>query len=58
VVWDNDQVAGVAINVIHQDTIGETDDLVVRRPRKDISYNMLSMPTRRVFPLDTVLNFM
>jgi len=32
VAWDDDQVAGAAINVIHQGTWGETDDLFVRRP--------------------------
>lgn len=32
VVWDGDQIAGAAINVIHQGTWGETDDLFVRRP--------------------------
>jgi mycothiol synthase len=32
VAWDGDQVAGAAINVIHQDAWGETDDLFVRRP--------------------------
>jgi mycothiol synthase len=32
VAWDGDQVAGAAINVIHQDDWGETDDLFVRRP--------------------------
>jgi len=32
VAWDADQIAGAAINVIHQGTWGETDDLFVRRP--------------------------
>jgi len=32
VAWDGDQVAGAAINVIHEGTWGETDDLFVRRP--------------------------
>jgi mycothiol synthase len=32
VAWDGDQVAGAAINVIHADAWGETDDLFVRRP--------------------------
>lgn len=32
VAWDGDQVAGAAINVIHGDNWGETDDLFVRRP--------------------------
>jgi mycothiol synthase len=32
VAWDGDQVAGAAINVIHEDDWGETDDLFVRRP--------------------------
>ena len=32
VAWDGDQVAGAAINVIHEDAWGETDDLFVRRP--------------------------
>jgi mycothiol synthase len=31
VAWDGDQVAGAAINVIHGDAWGETDDLFVRR---------------------------
>jgi GNAT superfamily N-acetyltransferase len=32
VAWDGDQVAGAAINVIHEGAWGETDDLFVRRP--------------------------
>jgi mycothiol synthase len=32
VAWDGDQVAGAAINVIHDGAWGETDDLFVRRP--------------------------
>jgi mycothiol synthase len=32
VAWDGDQVAGAAINVIHEGDWGETDDLFVRRP--------------------------
>ena len=32
VAWDGDQIAGAAINVIHEGTWGETDDLFVRRP--------------------------
>jgi mycothiol synthase len=32
VAWDGDRVAGAAINVIHGDAWGETDDLFVRRP--------------------------
>jgi mycothiol synthase len=32
VAWNGDQVAGAAINVIHQGTWGETDDLFVRAP--------------------------
>jgi mycothiol synthase len=32
VAWDGDQVAGAAINVIHENAWGETDDLFVRRP--------------------------
>jgi mycothiol synthase len=32
VAWDGDQVAGAALNVVHNDSWGETDDLFVRRP--------------------------
>jgi GNAT superfamily N-acetyltransferase len=32
VVWDGAQVAGAAINVLHEGSWGETDDLFVRRP--------------------------
>lgn len=32
VAWDGDQVAGAAINVVHDGAWGETDDLFVRRP--------------------------
>jgi mycothiol synthase len=32
VAWDGDQVAGAAINVVHEGGWGETDDLFVRRP--------------------------
>jgi len=32
VAWDGDQVAGAAINVVHEEAWGETDDLFVRRP--------------------------
>jgi len=32
VAWDGDQVAGAAINVVHEGAWGETDDLFVRRP--------------------------
>jgi len=32
VAWDGDQVAGAAINVIHEGAWGETDDLFVRHP--------------------------
>jgi GNAT superfamily N-acetyltransferase len=32
VAWDGDQVAGAAINTIHEGNWGETDDLFVRRP--------------------------
>ena len=32
VAWDGDEVAGAAINVIHEDAWGETDDLFVRSP--------------------------
>ena len=32
VAWDCDQVAGAAINVVHEGVWGETDDLFVRRP--------------------------
>lgn len=32
VAWDGDQVAGAAINVVHEGTWGEMDDLFVRRP--------------------------
>ncbi|MBU0491588.1 MAG: GNAT family N-acetyltransferase [Chloroflexi bacterium] len=32
VAWAGDQVAGAAINVIHEGAWGETDDLFVRRP--------------------------
>jgi GNAT superfamily N-acetyltransferase len=32
VAWDGDQVAGAAINVIHEGVWGEADDLFVRRP--------------------------
>jgi mycothiol synthase len=32
VAWDGNQVAGAAINVVHQGGWGETDDLFVRRP--------------------------
>lgn len=32
VAWDGNQVAGAAINVIHSDIWGETDDLFVRHP--------------------------
>jgi mycothiol synthase len=32
VAWDGDQVAGAAINVVHEDNWGETDDLFVRHP--------------------------
>jgi len=32
VAWDGDQVAGAAINAIHDGAWGETDDLFVRRP--------------------------
>ena len=32
VAWDGNQVAGAAINVVHEGAWGETDDLLVRRP--------------------------
>jgi len=32
VAWDGDQIAGAAINVVHEGAWGETDDLFVRRP--------------------------
>jgi len=32
VAWDGDQIAGAAINVIHEGAWGETDDMFVRRP--------------------------
>jgi GNAT superfamily N-acetyltransferase len=32
VAWDGDQIAGAAINVVHESRHGETDDLFVRRP--------------------------
>jgi ribosomal protein S18 acetylase RimI-like enzyme len=32
VAWDGEQVAGAALNVVHDGSWGETDDLFVRRP--------------------------
>jgi mycothiol synthase len=32
VAWDGNEVAGAAINVVHEGAWGETDDLFVRRP--------------------------